>query len=380
MKNLSFWQRDTFLSPREIIILGSGIVGLSAAIQLKLINRQIKVTIVDESPFPGGASTKNAGFACIGSPSELIDDLQHLSEKEVYEIVALRWQGLKRLRTLLGDDAIQYCHTFGYEVFTAAESELFETCNKNLARLNEALHEITGIENAFETDYQIASTFSFKNLLPVIRCKTEGTLHPGLMIQALMSKARQLDIEFLTGIRVTNLQQHQGLVELKTNQEFSLYCKQMLLCTNGFTQQLLSEVPVIPARNQVFVTSPIPNLPFNGCFHRYKGYYYFRNIGDRVLIGGARHLFNTREQTDIQGITEDIKFHLADFLHTHILPDWDGNFEYSWSGTLGVGTSKEPIVSQHDQGIFLAVRMGGMGVAIGSEIGYRAANMLIQAQ
>jgi hypothetical protein len=46
---------------------------------------------------PQGASTKNAGFACFGSLSEIIDDLKSHSE-EGNSTRSKRWKGLQLLR------------------------------------------------------------------------------------------------------------------------------------------------------------------------------------------------------------------------------------------------------------------------------------------
>jgi hypothetical protein len=65
---------------------------------------------------PHGASTKNAGFACFGSISEIIDDLKSHSEEEVYQLVTKRLEGLRLLRSL-GDEAIDFKPYGGYELF-----------------------------------------------------------------------------------------------------------------------------------------------------------------------------------------------------------------------------------------------------------------------
>ncbi len=57
---------------------------------------------------PLGASTKNAGFACFGSMSEILADLEQHNEAEVLDLLQQRVQGLNQLRTLLGDKAIGY--------------------------------------------------------------------------------------------------------------------------------------------------------------------------------------------------------------------------------------------------------------------------------
>ena len=65
---------------------------------------------------PQGASTKNAGFACFGSLSEILDDLRSHSEEEVIQLVKKRFDGLKLLRQTLGDTAINFQQLGGYEL------------------------------------------------------------------------------------------------------------------------------------------------------------------------------------------------------------------------------------------------------------------------
>ena len=52
-----------------------------------------------------------------------------------------------------------------------------------------------------------------------------------------------------------------------------------------------------------------------------------------------------------------------------ILPGTNYSIEYEWSGIMGIGDTKAPIVEKLDERIAVGVRMGGMGVAIGSLIG-----------
>ena len=61
-----------------------------------------------------------------------------------------------------------------------------------------------------------------------------------------------------------------------------------------------------------------------------------------------------------------------------ILPKREVKVESWWSGILGVGEMKKPIVEMVGPSIGVAVRLGGMGVAIGSAIGKQAAAMLME--
>src|ERR1035437_4963614 len=106
MKNLSYWEKDIYFDNIDIIIIGSGIVGLNAALTIKQKEPKLKVVVLERGLFPDGASSRNAGFACFGSPSELLEDLKTHTEEEVFKLVDKRWNGLRRLRENLGDKAI----------------------------------------------------------------------------------------------------------------------------------------------------------------------------------------------------------------------------------------------------------------------------------
>ncbi|RME93400.1 MAG: FAD-binding oxidoreductase, partial [Bacteroidetes bacterium] len=105
---LSYWEWDSFFRDIDVLIIGSGIVGLSAAINLKEQNTKLRIVVLDRGPLPIGASTRNAGFACFGSLSELEDDLQHSSREDILQLIQLRYEGLQRLRRRYGDEAIGY--------------------------------------------------------------------------------------------------------------------------------------------------------------------------------------------------------------------------------------------------------------------------------
>jgi glycine/D-amino acid oxidase-like deaminating enzyme len=128
----------------------------------------------------------------------------------------------------------------------------------------------------------------------------------------------------------------------------------------------LPELDIVPARGQILVTSEIKNLPWKGSFHSDEGYYYFRNIGKRVLLGGARNKAFIEEQTTDMQTSEFIQKHLERYLEDVILPYRKGQYhiDHRWSGIMAMGSEKMPIVKEVKPNIFCAVRMSGMGVAL----------------
>ena len=166
---------------------------------------------------------------------------------------------------------------------------------------------------------------------------------------------------------------HDG-VEVVTN-DLSFKTNKLLFTTNGFASQLTTN-QVVPARAQVLITKPIENLDIKGTFHLDKGYYYFRNIDNRILFGGGRNLDFEGETTTELDTTELIQNRLEELLKTVILPNTSYEIEHRWSGIMGVGNHKKPIVEQLSNHVYCGVRMGGMGVAIGSLIGQELADLI----
>jgi glycine/D-amino acid oxidase-like deaminating enzyme len=187
-----------------------------------------------------------------------------------------------------------------------------------------------------------------------------------------------LGILLLNGLEVQQLQEEDNYVVATTVQGINIKARAALVATNGFAQKLLPQLSIVPARAQVLITKPIPGLRIKGTFHYNRGYYYFRNIGDRVLFGGGRNLdFETEETTDF-GLTELVQQKLEELLLEVILPDTPFEVEHRWSGIMGMGTEKTTIVQQVSERISCAIRLSGMGIAIGSLVGEEGAELVLQ--
>ena len=111
---LSYWELKNWFSNVDYTIVGSGIVGLHCALNLRERFPESKILVLEKGILPQGASTKNAGFACFGSLSEIIDDLKSHTQEEVIQLVQKRKLGLELLRKRLGDSVIDYKPSFRF--------------------------------------------------------------------------------------------------------------------------------------------------------------------------------------------------------------------------------------------------------------------------
>lgn len=369
--NYSYWERKQFFKSFDLIVIGSGIVGLSTAISFRENNPKASVLILERGFMPNGASTKNAGFACFGSAGEILDDLSHIPETTVWKTVRMRSEGLTILRARLKDKNIKYKPYGGFELFSD-EKELSE-CRDQLGFLNKEMNRVLGIKKCYSE--VSAHKLGFSHIKGAIVNAYEGQLDTQLMMKNLMLLARKKEIEILNNVSVSELKDLETKVELHTDKG-TFKAKKVVVATNGFARSLLAIKDVEAARAQVLITKPISNLKIKGAFHFFKGYYYFRNIDDRILFGGGRNLDFKKETTAEQGLNSKIQTQLNTLLKEMILPDTSFEIDSRWSGIMGIGSEKQPIIRFVSKNVLAAIRMGGMGIAIGSFVGEAAAKKI----
>lgn len=372
--NLSYWEQNTWLSNIDFAIIGSGIVGLSCALSLRERYPEKKIVVFEKGMLPSGASTKNAGFACFGSISEILEDLKTHSEQEVIQLIKNRVEGLQLLRKNLGDVQIDFQQLGGYEVFTENDTELYETCVKNISYINKFLKSVFANENDVFSAKN--DSFSFKKVQKtLVFNRLEGQLDTGKMMQGLLQKCSKKGVLVLNNAEITSFSAENDEILLKMNTDVAFSAKKVCIATNGFAKQFL-EADLQPARAQVLITKPIPNLHIKGTFHLDKGYYYFRNIHNRILFGGGRNLDFKTEETSQLGLTPLVQNELERVLKTTILPNTPFEIDTRWSGIMGVGKQKKPVIKEVQPNVYCGVRLGGMGVAIGSSVGKELANSI----
>lgn len=361
--NYSFWEKQKIEQASDVTIIGAGIVGLSTALSIREHFPGISIKILERAPHPNGASTKNAGFSCFGSVSELLDDIQSMGEEACMEVVRMRWHGLQRMRQRAGDQALAYQYAGGTELFRKEDRELQEQCFDTMNTCNHLIRAYTGLVDCYSV-IENTSLPGFES--KAIFNQYEGLLQPVNMMQRLYQLAIAQDIQVHYGIEITSIDA--GAHVLHSTEKLTIGYETLILCTNGFTTRLRPDLAVVPARNQVLITEPLPGNPLRSGYHVDKGYLYFREYEGRILLGGGRNMDAENEQTDVFGNTPFIS-QLLDRVLDDIYPGASSRVAWRWSGILGIGPSKKPIIEWIEEDVIAGVRMGGMGVAIGSWLG-----------
>lgn len=370
---LSLWEEETFYAPADVLIIGGGLLGLWCAYEIITQQSRTRITIIDKGITPTGASTRNAGFACFGSPSEMLADAERMGEDAMWRIVEMRYKGIEKIRKHFNDDTIAYDNCGGYECYLPA-SEVLDCVEEKLSWLNAGMQRITGNASAFEWCNDKLRQFGFAGFSALIENRMEGGLHSGKLVQALMQKVQAAGVNILHGLQANAWSRSNGFIQVDTPVA-TLQAKQLLICTNALSSHLTG-MYTEPARGQVLVTEPIPDLKFCGTFHFDEGYYYFRNVGNRLLLGGARNKDFETEKTSVFETNNLIQQELESFIQKHLLPETPFNISHRWSGIMGFTENKLPAVSEIDDNVFAAISCNGMGVALSPIIAEQVTAMM----
>lgn len=361
----SFWE-TVLLSTNDFSIVGGGILGLFTALELSNKFPKAKIAVYERDAFAAGATSKNAGFACFGSISEITADRKYWGDDKTLEIIQNRWEGIQRIQTLLGNK-IDYENFGGYELFIDNSLE-----KDALDNVNQFLYPIFN-QNIFSYQNEKIKEFGFGTEVKSLTFNSlEGQLHSGKLIQHLHQLLHNKGVQVYFNSEVT-CHSNDTVIEFSINNKTRIKTNKLIYCTNAFPPEEIKGIK--PGRGQVLITKPIPRLKLRGCFHFEEGYYYFRNVGDRILFGGGRHLDFERETDNTFVLNDKIQQDLIEKLHTIISPNETILIEQQWSGIMAFSKDKLPLIKQIGQNVTYAMNCNGMGVSLSPITAKEIANL-----
>jgi gamma-glutamylputrescine oxidase len=372
---ISWWERR-YWQDVDVAIVGSGIVGLCAALNIKERKPNYRVVVLDRDPLALGASSRNAGFACFGSITELQEDIRDTGMDAALSLAVRRYEGFQALRARCGDAYIGLNLCGSREVFLPSEAHLYKDALAWVPELNQKLASVTGTPETFRS---APADHLGMNVLPVSLLNTcEGILETNQLLHRLRSLAMAQGIEIYGGFEA---QKHEGTAgNLRIyGGRHEVQARQILYCTNAFTPHYFPELSIVPARGQVLVTTPLEQPLPNEAFFYDRGYTYFRPVkGNRLLIGGFRNVDFTAEETYSMNHGGAVWDELLRFTQSVVLPGQTWKVDYSWAGTMAMGSERSPIVCAPQPGVVVCARMSGMGVALSAKVSLEATELLLR--
>lgn len=366
----SYWESNEWLEGIDLCIIGGGIVGLSAALFARELHPDWKITVIDQDPIGYGGSSKNAGFTCFGSFTELKEDRKLLGDQAALRLVQSRIKGLKLLLSTFEREDIGYSACGSFEFFRADSRESLPNAHE-IQEMNQWIHPATGRPDTFQlVEAEQIPEYRDNQGEQALFSALEGTLDTGKLNRRLREKAQQNRIDLINGCRIDALEEEDKGWRIKiisSKAEKWTLVPHVIVATNAFGRELIPHLDVVPVPNLVLVTEPILHWTFNHAVHIDAGYVYIRNIGNRMLIGGGRHWNLDESKT---------RNRLIQWLHEMFPRTQEVQIEYEWTGILGIGNERSSIVESFGKNGVAALRMGGMGIAIGMDVAQQAVQAL----
>lgn len=367
----SFWEQELYGQAFDLVVIGGGFSGLSTAYFAKKRQPRWRIAVLDQYSIQRLASTRNAGFACISSLSELIEDAAAYGWEHTLSLIERRWKGLSMLEQIFNSKEIHYQNVPSGELFFEDQHFPFEKYADRIREANHLLRSIVGGEYYRLEDASLTQANFGAKATAYVHHLQEGQLQPARLAASWRKLCLESGITLFDGVKVHEIDRKNQIYQVSTEQ-MPLAAHRVLLAANGLSRQLMPSLEVGKVMNLVFVTKAMKGLKWKGNLHAESGFIYARNIDERILIGGGRHLLPKGQQEQVSPEDEAmIEDYLGKWLVEMKILDRKPEFEYKWKGYLGVGPEKEPILEAFDDRLFVLARLSGMGVALSTALGQK---------
>lgn len=370
----SWWER-CYWEKVDIVVAGAGITGLQVADVLKRRQPSLRVVVLDRDPLALGASSRNAGFACFGSLTEFLDDIDRGGEAAALELAEKRYRGLLRLREKMGDRNIGFQRSGSLEVFTDPQKE--SDALAQLGTVNRLFQGITGDKETLRREP--CAGLHMQVTANGIRNVHEGLVESDVLLKSLRLRALEAGVELYGGMEITRVEKIANGMEIQAGRH-CIQARQLVWCTNAWAGQFLPFETHEPARGQVLVTEPVDGLKLSGAYFFNAGYTYFRTLGEnRLLLGGFRDVDPAGENNFSPETGGPVWTALEQFLRDIVFPGRKVEIALAWAGTMSMGKHRAPRVERVDAQQVICAGMSGMGVALAAQVAEDAAQIVLES-
>jgi len=381
VKETPFWVEDhprpdgiTADPPDEadVLIVGSGLTGLSAA--LRLARGGKSVVVVDEGEIASGASSINGGMV---SP-DVKAGIQHVFERYGPGLGREMWQATVRSVDIVSDlaavESIDARIVRGGMAALGSDDGARARFEDTVTwyRANVGVHwEVVGPDRIGE----VVGGDHFKAAL----FEPEGFgIHPARFVFGLAARAASAGARLVSFCQASSVERAGSGFVVSTSKGV-IGAGDVVLATNGYTSSQPSPAlarRVVPVGSYIIVTEPLGEraasiFPRGSMTYTKKRLlnYMRRTPDDRILIGGRRNLHTG---LDLGESGADLRRQLLVFF-----PELeDARVTHVWGGKLAVPFDLLPHMGQID-GVWYALGYAGHGVGLSTLMGHELAGMLL---
>jgi gamma-glutamylputrescine oxidase len=352
--SLSLWNHSQLstLPPRtEILILGGGFVGLSAAYWITTLSPGKSVVILERDQMGAGASGKNAGFLTKGSHTFY----QNLAKKFSPEFGARVFDYIDESLHLLREHVLQDDH----ELASRAQSRTY------------SLEERPGIGNFTWSREASAFQGSFKGSW---LAQGELRVHPMKLLRKLRELLESRGVKILESVEAFDL----GTDRVETNRGPILF-DQVLLALNAYSPRFHAPFRdlIAPKRAQMLSVKLRHKISLTDlCYDPAERVYWRMTDPEHLIIGGKRLMDEVEENSDFEKINPKVQRALEDYLRSQLGLTFD--VHHRWAGIMGFTQTELPMIqTSFHPGCFVAAGFSGHGMGMGFHAAREISQMIL---
>ena len=278
----------------DIVIIGGGVMGSSAAYHLAQRGIKNIVLLEKEEFFGTGATGRCAG----GVRYQFSTEINVRLSLESLPMI-------ERFKEEIGQD-VNY-RQCGYLLIATNEKEA-ATFKRNVELQNRL-----GVETQYLSGDEVRARLplmKFEDAIAGTFNRKDGLVDPNSVVAGYVSAAQKLGVKTLTRAEVTGIRVRQGQVEAVESSQGVIQSRTILNAAGPWAGQIGEmasvKMPIVPLRRQMFTTNALPEIPEDFPFViDFARSLYFHRESEGLLIGMSNQ--NEKPGFD-QSVDEEFEF------------------------------------------------------------------------
>lgn len=375
---ISLWQRNPTHETEQcdVAIIGAGITGLSAAIELE--SRGISC-IVLEADFAGSkASGRNAGYLIRGAAENYALACKTLGRDTARYLWEWTQQNLIGLKQLGLESTPGFAHRPSC-VVAIGEPEHAELVEAHRL-MNEDGLSVSLIEKSDAPDDALWR--SGKPTVGLLNPE-DAVCSPIELVQLLAASLASTPV--FEHAEVYRIEDDGNRIRIRTR-PVDVICSRVLVCTNAYATDLIRDLNEIisPNRGQMLAVTPEDpeDAKLEFAYYLNHGSEYVRSAPNgQIIFGGARTYHASNEQTSADEISDEVQAHLERFVRELITDKY--RVDARWSGIMGFSPDGMPVITQtsihtlDNPNVWFCGGLTGHGMSMGYQTGRHAARVML---
>jgi gamma-glutamylputrescine oxidase len=352
----------------ETVIVGAGIVGLSAAYWLTRAGR--RPLVVDADGIASHASGRNAGYLMTGTAEPYTRLVQEIGEASAFRLWELSSENRELLRGELLDSGKVECEFTPEGGWIAALAEHPEQ-ERELRESGERLAAL-GLAVDWREAAEVRRASGGDRLGGALFQPRDGGLDPARLCRGIARLVVAAGGELRTGTCVRRLEPEGDRVRVVTDGGH-LLAERVVLALNAYAPALIPQLhgAIRPIRGQMLATAP-GSRDLQGVWYVNDGYEYFRQLADGTLVlGGCRRLARDTEVGFEETPTAKVQGALEGFLREAFPGLACRPVRHRWAGIMAFTADGLPKSGEVPgvPGAIYAAGFNGHGMSLGFATG-----------